>query len=82
MFEALPKPLHKRLTPTVAGEAIVRGIERREPRIIQPRRWTVMSVLRGILNPLSDARAERDEGIQANLRLADARAGEDQPTTA
>ena len=82
MFEALPKPLHKRLTPTVAGEAIVRGIERREPRIIQPRRWTVMSVMRGILNPLSDARAERDEGIQANLRLADARAGEDQPTTA
>ncbi len=82
MFEALPKPLHKRLTPAVAGEAIVRGIERREARIIQPRRWTVMSVLRGILNPLSDAQAERDEGVQANLRRADARAGEDQPTTA
>jgi NAD(P)-dependent dehydrogenase (short-subunit alcohol dehydrogenase family) len=82
MFEALPKPLHKRLTPTVAGEAIVRGIERREPRIIQPRRWTVMSVLRGILGPLGDRQAERDEGVQANLRLADARAGEDQPTTA
>jgi NAD(P)-dependent dehydrogenase (short-subunit alcohol dehydrogenase family) len=82
MFQALPKPLHKRLTPTAAGEAIVRGIERRAPRIIAPRRWTLMSALRGILGPLGDARAERDELVQANLRLADARAGEDQPTTA
>jgi len=82
MFEALPKPLHKRLTPTVAGEAIVRGIELRQARIIQPRRWTALSAMRGILNPLSDAQAEHDEGVQANLRLADARIGEDQPTTA
>ena len=28
-----------------------RGIERRQPRIIRPRRWTIMSVLRGILGP-------------------------------
>jgi NAD(P)-dependent dehydrogenase (short-subunit alcohol dehydrogenase family) len=82
MIEALPKPLHKRLAPALAGEAIVRGIERRQPRIIQPRRWVAMSVLRGILGPLSDARLERDEATQAHLRELDARAGEDQPTTA
>ena len=29
MFQSLPRPLHKRLSPTVAGEAIVRGIEQR-----------------------------------------------------
>jgi len=41
-----------------------------------------MSALRGILGPLSDAQLERDEQVQAHLRLLDARAGEDQPTSA
>jgi hypothetical protein len=74
--------LHKRLPPTAAGEAIVRGIERRQPRIIRPRRWVAMSVLLGILGPLGDARAERDAATLALVREIDARAGEDQPTTA
>lgn len=82
MLEALPRPLHKRLAPKAAGEAIVRGIERRQPRVIRPRRWILMSLLRGILNPLTDAQLERDEKTQQNLRELDARAGEDQPTTA
>ena len=82
MLEGLPRPLRKRLPPSVAGEAIARAVERRRPRIIRPRRWVVMSLLRGLLNPLSDARLERDEAAQALLRAVDARAGEDQPTTA
>jgi NAD(P)-dependent dehydrogenase (short-subunit alcohol dehydrogenase family) len=82
MLASLPKPLHKRLPPKAAGEAIVRGIERRQPRIIRPRRWVVMSVLRGILGPLGDARAQRDAATLALVRDIDARAGEDQPTTA
>ncbi len=82
MVDALPSPLRKRLPPAAAGKAIVRGIERRQPRIIRPRRWTVMSVLRGVLNPLTDAQAERDENVQSLIEQIDARAGEDQPTTA
>lgn len=82
MLANLPRPLHKRLDPAAAGEAIARGIERRQPRIIRPRRWVVLSVLRGILNPITDAQQERDETTQALLREFDARAGEDQPTTA
>jgi NAD(P)-dependent dehydrogenase (short-subunit alcohol dehydrogenase family) len=82
MMASLPKPLQKRLPSSAAGEAIVRGIERRQPRIIRPRRWAAMSVLRGILGPLSDAQLERDERVQAHLRQLDARAGEDQPTSA
>jgi NAD(P)-dependent dehydrogenase (short-subunit alcohol dehydrogenase family) len=82
MMALLPKPLQKRLPPSAAGEAIVRGIERRQPRIIRPRRWAAMSVLRGILGPLSDAQLERGEHVQAHLRQLDARAGEDQPTSA
>jgi NAD(P)-dependent dehydrogenase (short-subunit alcohol dehydrogenase family) len=82
MLETFPRPLRKRLSPAVAGEAIVRGIEGRRPRIIRPRRWILVSVLRGILNPLTDAQLERDERAQGLLRQLDARAGEDQPTTA
>ena len=82
MIASLPQPLRKRLPPSAAGQAIARGIERRQPRIIRPRRWTIMSVLRGILNPLADAQAERDETLQELVRQFDARANEDQPTTA
>jgi NAD(P)-dependent dehydrogenase (short-subunit alcohol dehydrogenase family) len=82
MLASIPKPLRKRLKPTVAAEAIVSGIERRAPRIIRPRRWVVMSTLRGILNPLIDRQMERDAKIQATARDLDSRAGEEQPTTA
>ena len=80
--EQAPKPLLKRLPPSAAGEAIARGIERRSARIVRPRRWTVLSVLRGVLNPLTDRRNERDAEMQAIVRQLDARGNEEQPTTA
>jgi NAD(P)-dependent dehydrogenase (short-subunit alcohol dehydrogenase family) len=82
MWRTFPGPLRKRIPPQVAGEAIVRGIERRAARIIRPRRWSVVWLLRGILGPLSDAQLERDERTRRLLRSIDERAGEDQPTTA
>lgn len=82
MIAILPKPLRKRLQPQQAGAAVVRGIERRKPRIIIPRRWTALSVLRGVLNPLIDARLERHAGTQAVVAKLDRREGEEQPTTA
>jgi NAD(P)-dependent dehydrogenase (short-subunit alcohol dehydrogenase family) len=82
MFQTLPRPLRKRIPPSAAGEAIVQGIEARKPRIIRPRRWAIMSVGRGLINPLSDRQLESDEATQQLLREFDARAGEDQPTTA
>jgi len=77
-----PRPLRKRFDPAVAGEAITKGIERRAPRIIRPHRWALMSTLRGILNPLTDRRLERDEKVQAIARELDSRQGEEQQTTA
>ena len=41
-----------------------------------------MSTLRGIVNPLLDLRMERDATMQAAVRELDARADEEQPTTA
>ena len=81
VLDTLPKLLMKRLHPRVAGEAIVSGIERRAPRIIRPRRWAALSVLRGIVGPLQDLQAERDERVLAITRVLDERAGEDQPTS-
>jgi NAD(P)-dependent dehydrogenase (short-subunit alcohol dehydrogenase family) len=82
MMGTFPRPLHKRLAPAVAGEAIARGIERRAPRIIRPHRWIALSVLRGIINPLGDAQMERDQTVRELTRELDARAGEEQPLTA
>ena len=82
IMEQMPKPLLKRLTPATAGEAIVRGIERRSARIIRPRRWTALSVLRGIFNPLSDRRNESNPEIQRVVREFDERANQEQPTSA
>ncbi len=59
--ERVPAPLQKRVGADKAAAAIVRGIERRAPRIFEPRRWALMSLLRGIVSPLGDARMEREE---------------------
>lgn len=80
--DALPRVLRKRLPPAEAGKAIVRGIEKRAPRIIRPRRWAVFSVLRGIFNPLVDARMAKDAEIQEITRELDSRGDQEQPTTA
>jgi hypothetical protein len=66
-------PLRKRLAAAKAGEAIVRGIERRGARVFQPRRWAVVSLLRGVLTPLSDAQLERNARAQEVVRRIDAR---------
>ena len=69
--ETQPKFMLRRLPPSAAGEAIVTGIERRAPRIIAPKWWAVWSVLRGIINPLFDARAERDARLLEAVREGD-----------
>jgi len=81
MLDGFPRPLRKRVAASVAGEAIVDGIERRRPRIIRPRRWVLMSMLRGILNPITDAQLERDEKTQRVLREIDGRSGGEEPMT-
>ena len=73
--ETVPKFITKRLTPDVAGAAIANGIEKRAPRMIAPRWWAAWSAMRGVINPITDRWARRDE------RIADAvREGERTPT--
>jgi NAD(P)-dependent dehydrogenase (short-subunit alcohol dehydrogenase family) len=71
--ETLPSFMSRRITPAAAATALVRGVERRAPRVIAPRWWVVYSVLRGILNPLLDSRMERDDEVLRIVREADGR---------
>ncbi len=80
MFHTLPAALRKRLTPSVAGEAIGRAIEQRSPRLIRPRRWAALSALRGITEPLLDVRLQRDALTQELMRELDTRE-DDGPTS-
>ncbi|CAB4879715.1 unannotated protein [freshwater metagenome] len=82
MLASMPKAIAKRLTPDQAAAAVVRGIERRQPRIIVPRRWKIFFHLRGIIGPLTDAHMERDARTREIVAELDARAGEEHPTTA
>ncbi|HVE69324.1 MAG TPA: short-chain dehydrogenase/reductase [Solirubrobacteraceae bacterium] len=68
----VPNFFRRRLPPSAAGQAIADGIARRAPRIVAPKWWAVWSTLRGILNPLFDARAERDAQNAELVRRAEA----------
>jgi len=70
-----PRPLLKRLEPDEAAEAIVQAIEHRSPRVIRPARWTPLSALRGVINPVIDARLARDHAVRAVLGKLDGRSG-------
>ena len=81
-LESLPRSWQKRLSPAQAGEAVAQGIEKRVARIVAPRRWTALSALREIINPILDNYMIQDQDIQALVRELDAREGQEQPLTA
>jgi NAD(P)-dependent dehydrogenase (short-subunit alcohol dehydrogenase family) len=71
--ETFPAFMLKRLKPSQAGAAVVRGIERRDATIIAPKWWRIYSVLRGVINPLLDRALERDQNLLDTVREAEAR---------
>ncbi|HEX3910401.1 MAG TPA: SDR family oxidoreductase [Solirubrobacteraceae bacterium] len=75
LYRVLPGPLRKRLPAKDAGEAIARGIERRQAQVFLPRRWGLVSLLRGIFNPLSDLQLQREARAQELVRRMDDRTG-------
>jgi NAD(P)-dependent dehydrogenase (short-subunit alcohol dehydrogenase family) len=66
-----PWPLRKQISSDEAGEVLVRSIERRAARVTAPRRWALLSVLRGLFSPGLDARMARDRRIQELIAKAD-----------
>lgn len=69
---ALPGFLRRPITPEQMARAIVTGLQRREPRIIAPGRWTPIFLLRGVFNPLTDWYVSRHKGLQGLLRELEA----------
>ncbi|MEU2364647.1 short-chain dehydrogenase/reductase [Streptomyces noursei] len=65
---AFPTPLAGAIPAHAVARRVVTGIERRSARITVPRRWQPISALRGIINPLTDARLRRDRLFLALLR--------------
>lgn len=68
---AFPGPLRHAISPEQVARAVRRGVERRAARIIVPWRWAPLSLLRGLLNALTDWRLDRDRRIHALLRRLD-----------
>jgi NAD(P)-dependent dehydrogenase (short-subunit alcohol dehydrogenase family) len=66
-----PRLLQKQISADQAGEALARSIERRAARVTAPRRWAVLSALRGLFSPGLDARMVRDRRLQAMIAEAD-----------
>lgn len=70
--EMFPAFIRRRITPAQAGEAIASALERRRPRVIAPRYWTAMSVLRGIVNPPFDLMGTRQPRVHGLIRETEA----------
>ncbi|MBK5232505.1 MAG: SDR family NAD(P)-dependent oxidoreductase [Thermoleophilia bacterium] len=58
-----PDFLTKQIPVSQAAAALVKGIEARAARVIEPGRWKPVFYLRGLLGPLSDRRLENDPKV-------------------
>ena len=59
-------PLGTYIEPEQISDAVIAGIQAHAPRIIEPKRWSPLSAMRGVINILADKHLERD---QVTLRL-------------
>lgn len=63
-----PAWLRKPISPEYMAQAIVKGVQRRQPRIFAPVRWVPFSILRGIFSSASDAMVIRHKKLQGLLQ--------------
>jgi NAD(P)-dependent dehydrogenase (short-subunit alcohol dehydrogenase family) len=66
--DLFPEFIRRRITPAQAGEAVAEGVLRRRARVIAPRYWTALSVLRGVVNPAFDFVTARQRRVQDVIR--------------
>ena len=64
-------PFGKPIKPKRVAKAVADGMERRAARIIVPRRWVPISLLRGVFNVATDSIMERDAKIAGVLERID-----------
>jgi NAD(P)-dependent dehydrogenase (short-subunit alcohol dehydrogenase family) len=72
--ELFPEFITRRITPAQAGEAVAEAVVRRRARVIAPRYWTALSVLRGVVNPAFDLLTAKQRRVHDVIRDAEAAA--------
>ncbi|WP_415040206.1 SDR family NAD(P)-dependent oxidoreductase [Alcanivorax sp.] len=65
---AFPAVLRKQVQPEEIATALVAGLTTRSAAIIAPARWKPLSMLRGVMSPLSDALLDRSDKIHRLVR--------------
>ncbi|WP_410210427.1 SDR family NAD(P)-dependent oxidoreductase [Aquirhabdus sp.] len=70
---AMPGPFGRAVQPVVIADAVIAGVQSRASRIIVPKRWIPMSLLRGLLNATSDALLDRDRKVHQLIRALEKR---------
>jgi NAD(P)-dependent dehydrogenase (short-subunit alcohol dehydrogenase family) len=70
--ELFPEFIRRRISPAQAGEAVADAVQRRRARVIAPRYWTALSVLRGVVNPAFDLLTARQRRVQDVVRETEA----------
>ena len=68
MEQGFPAPLRQPVPPERVASAVVRGLRKRQARIVVPGRWWPLLWLRGLLAPLMDGYLRRHRGIQPLMR--------------
>jgi NAD(P)-dependent dehydrogenase (short-subunit alcohol dehydrogenase family) len=71
-----PPGLGKKLPPAEAGEHIARGIEERAARVIAPRRWNLLRLIRGLYWPLDDYFIRTNKKLRSLVKRLDVPAEE------
>lgn len=76
LLDLVPRLFRQRISPARAAAVAVDGIERRAPRVIAPRQWVALSLLRGVIGPFTDRFARNDKRFAELIREVEARAPE------
>ncbi|MGV9616241.1 SDR family NAD(P)-dependent oxidoreductase [Nocardia xishanensis] len=71
---AFKGPLGQPISPERVAHAVTAGIERRSARIIEPRRWAPISLLRGIFATATDAWLDHDRTMSALVQRLESEA--------
>lgn len=69
---AFKGPLGSQIEPEQIATAVVNGIEQRAARIIEPKRWLPVSLLRGVVSAVGDAWLDHDAPMAAMTKQLEA----------
>ncbi len=70
--ELVPAAMSEPIEPTQVAEAVIEGIRRRSPRIVEPPSWRPLFQWRGLVGPVSDLKIERNRKVGETVREIEA----------